>query len=172
MVFEHVGADTFNGSLLSLKRGGRLVTCGSTSGPSTTINLMQLFQQQYRIFGSFGASMRNIAESLDKMADGMLPVIEHRSPDRRCCGGAEAHGKPAGVRQNHRWFLMHPLLRRTKARIRDGAKPLGEAAVSAATIGMLRTTRFFDPIKTANMFGRITRLIGRRCASNGSGAPI
>lgn len=39
-------ADTFNGSLLVLKRGGRLVTCGSTSGPTTTINLMQLFQQQ------------------------------------------------------------------------------------------------------------------------------
>jgi alcohol dehydrogenase len=76
VVFEHVGAQTFNGSLLCLKRGGRLVTCGSTSGPSTTINLMQLFQQQYRIFGSFGASMRNIRESLAKMASGLLPVID------------------------------------------------------------------------------------------------
>jgi alcohol dehydrogenase len=76
VVFEHVGADTFNGSLLCLKRGGRLVTCGSTSGPTTTINLMQLFQQQYRITGSFGAPMRNIRESLAKMAGGMLPVID------------------------------------------------------------------------------------------------
>jgi alcohol dehydrogenase len=76
VVFEHVGADTFNGSLLCLKRGGRLVTCGATSGASTTFNLMQLFQQQYRIIGSFGASMRNIRESLDKMAAGMLPVID------------------------------------------------------------------------------------------------
>jgi alcohol dehydrogenase len=76
VVFEHVGADTFNGSLLVLKRGGRLVTCGSTSGPTTTINLMQLFQQQYRIFGSFGASIRNIAESLEKMAHGIKPVID------------------------------------------------------------------------------------------------
>jgi alcohol dehydrogenase len=76
VVFEHVGADTFNGSLLCLKRGGRLVTCGSTSGPTTTINLMQLVQQQYRITGSFGASMRNIRESLAKMAGGMLPVID------------------------------------------------------------------------------------------------
>jgi NADPH:quinone reductase-like Zn-dependent oxidoreductase len=31
VAFEHVGPDTFNGSLLCLKRGGRLVTCGSTS---------------------------------------------------------------------------------------------------------------------------------------------
>jgi alcohol dehydrogenase len=76
VVFEHVGAETFNGSLLCLKRGGRLVTCGATSGPATTLNLMQLFQQQYRIIGSFGASMRNIRESLAKMADGMLPVID------------------------------------------------------------------------------------------------
>jgi alcohol dehydrogenase len=76
VVFEHVGADTFNGSLLCLRRGGRLVTCGATSGPSTTLNLMQLFQQQYRIIGSFGASLRNIHESLAKMAGGMLPVID------------------------------------------------------------------------------------------------
>ena len=48
--------------------------------PSTTINLMQLFQQQYRIIGSFGASMRNIRESLDKMAAGMLPVIDTEVP--------------------------------------------------------------------------------------------
>ncbi len=80
VVFEHVGAETFNGSLLCLKRGGRLVTCGSTSGPSTTINLMQLFQQQYRIIGSFGASMRNIREGLAKMANGLLPVIDTEVP--------------------------------------------------------------------------------------------
>jgi alcohol dehydrogenase len=80
VVFEHVGADTFNGSLLTLRRGGRLVTCGSTSGPSVTLNLMQLFQQQYHIFGSFGATMRNIADSLDKMAAGMHPVIDTEVP--------------------------------------------------------------------------------------------
>jgi alcohol dehydrogenase len=80
VVFEHVGAQTFNGSLLCLRRGGRLVTCGATSGPSTTINLMQLFQQQYRIIGSFGASMRNIRESLAKMAAGLLPVIDTEVP--------------------------------------------------------------------------------------------
>jgi len=57
---------------------------------------------------------------------------------------------------------MHPLLLRTKARIRDATKPLGEAAVGALTIGMLRTTRYFDPVKTANLFGRVARLIGSK----------
>ena len=76
VAFEHVGPDTFNGSLLCLKRGGRLVTCGSTSGQSTNFNLFQLYLQQYRIYGSFGASMGNIRESLAKMASGLLPVID------------------------------------------------------------------------------------------------
>ena len=80
VVFEHVGPDTFNGSLLCLKRGGRLVTCGSTSGQSTTLNLFQLYTQQYRIFGSFGASLRNIGESLAKMAAGLTPVIDTELP--------------------------------------------------------------------------------------------
>jgi alcohol dehydrogenase len=76
VAFEHVGPDTFNGSLLCLKRGGRLVTCGSTSGQSIQMNLFQLYLQQYRIFGSFGCSIRNIGESLAKMASGLLPVID------------------------------------------------------------------------------------------------
>jgi alcohol dehydrogenase len=80
VVFEHVGGEGFNGSLLCLKRGGRLVTCGSTAGPSITLNLMQLFQQQYKIFGSFGSSMRNIRTSLDKMAKGLTPVIDTEVP--------------------------------------------------------------------------------------------
>jgi Kdo2-lipid IVA lauroyltransferase/acyltransferase len=55
---------------------------------------------------------------------------------------------------------MSGLLLRTKARIRDAAKSLGEAAVGAVTIGLLRATRYFDPIKTADLFGRILRLVG------------
>jgi Kdo2-lipid IVA lauroyltransferase/acyltransferase len=57
---------------------------------------------------------------------------------------------------------MHPLVARTKARLRHATKPLGEAAVGALTVGLLRTTRYFDPQKTANAFGRIAGLIGPR----------
>jgi KDO2-lipid IV(A) lauroyltransferase len=55
---------------------------------------------------------------------------------------------------------MRRLLRRTRARIRDAIKPAGEAAVGALTIGLLRTTRYFDHVKTANLFGRVARRIG------------
>jgi len=76
VVFEHVGADTWNGSLLVMKRGGRLVTCGATSGASASINLMQLFQQQYRIIGSFGAPLSALRGSLTRIASGVKPVID------------------------------------------------------------------------------------------------
>ncbi|PHP67478.1 NADPH:quinone oxidoreductase [Zhengella mangrovi] len=77
VVFEHVGADTWAGSMLCMKRGGRLVTCGSTSGVSTQMNLMQLFQQQLKIFGSFGCRMENMADAMEKMARGLVaPVID------------------------------------------------------------------------------------------------
>jgi len=76
VVFEHVGGEGFNASLFCLKRGGRLVTCGSTAGPTVTINLMQLFQQQYKILASFGCNIRNIRDCLSKIASGMAPIID------------------------------------------------------------------------------------------------
>ncbi len=77
VVFEHVGADTWAGSMLCMRRGARLVTCGSTSGVSTNMNLMQLFQQQLKIFGSFGCRMENMADAMQKMARGLVhPVID------------------------------------------------------------------------------------------------
>jgi len=76
VVFEHVGPATWAGSLLSLKRGGRLVTCGSTTGIVAETNLYQIFQQQLRIFGSFGFTRQNIRDALDKMAAGITPVID------------------------------------------------------------------------------------------------
>ena len=80
VVFEHVGATTWAGSLLSLRMGGRLVTCGSTSGVSAETNLMMLFQRQLRIIGSFGAALRNVADGLGKMSGGTRPVIDSTVP--------------------------------------------------------------------------------------------
>src|SRR3954465_8340066 len=57
---------------------------------------------------------------------------------------------------------MRRALLRSKAALRDAVKPLGDAAVGALTAGLLRTTRYFDPVKTANLFGRISRFIGPR----------
>ena len=105
VAFEHVGPDTFNGSLLCLKRGGRLVTCGSTSGQSITLNLFQLYLQQYRIFGSFGCSIRNIREK--SRQDGVRSHAgdRHRSAARRIRARPQSARKPASVRQDRRDVL-------------------------------------------------------------------
>ncbi|AGK56755.1 alcohol dehydrogenase zinc-binding domain-containing protein [Hyphomicrobium denitrificans 1NES1] len=68
VVFEHVGPDTWEGSILSLARGGRLVTCGSTTGVAAKTNLYLLFQQQLRLIGSFGCRMENMKNVMDRMA--------------------------------------------------------------------------------------------------------
>jgi KDO2-lipid IV(A) lauroyltransferase len=57
---------------------------------------------------------------------------------------------------------MNLLPARTKARIRDASKSFGGSAIGALTVGMLRTTRYFDPLKTANLFARIAQTIGPR----------
>ena len=79
VVFEHVGPKTWPGSMLSIARGGRLVTCGSTTGMVSEINLNLLFRQQLRLFGSFGCTRRNMAAAMDKLAAGSVhPVIDTR----------------------------------------------------------------------------------------------
>ncbi|HVV40914.1 MAG TPA: lipid A biosynthesis lauroyl acyltransferase [Nitrobacter sp.] len=55
---------------------------------------------------------------------------------------------------------MRRFFLRTRARIRDAIKPVGESVIGALTIGLLRTTRYFDPIKTANLFGRVAQMVG------------
>ncbi len=77
VVFEHVGPDTFPKSMFCLKRGGVLVTCGSTTGVSCEINLYQLYQRQLRLIGSFGCTIGNLRTVLDKMASGIAaPVVD------------------------------------------------------------------------------------------------
>jgi KDO2-lipid IV(A) lauroyltransferase len=57
---------------------------------------------------------------------------------------------------------MAPLSASMKARARQTAKSVGGSLIGAATVGMLRTTRYFDPAKTADFFARVTRMIGPR----------
>lgn len=81
VVFEHVGPDTWAGSLFSLKKGGVLVTCGSTSGIQAETNLLHLFNQQIRIFASFGGTFENVRCGLEKMKHAKtFPIIDRIIP--------------------------------------------------------------------------------------------
>lgn len=59
VVFDNVGRDTWQESLLALGRRGRLVTCGGTSGPMVEMDVRRLFWNQWNIMGS---TMGNDAE--------------------------------------------------------------------------------------------------------------
>ena len=128
VVFEHVGDDTWAGSMLCLKRGGRLVTCGSTSGVSTEMNLMKLFQQQLKLLGSFGCRMENMADAMQKMAArARSSGHRHRSRLRRHRRGAEAHGRPRRLRQDHPARRLAMMLRLKTSWSRNGRQRLQEA---------------------------------------------
>lgn len=53
VVFEHTGAGTWPASMASLARGGRLVTCGTTTGFEAKLNLRVLFAKQLTLMGSY-----------------------------------------------------------------------------------------------------------------------
>ncbi|MBK8725636.1 MAG: zinc-binding dehydrogenase [Holophagaceae bacterium] len=53
VVFEHTGAATWDASIASLAKGGRLVTCGTTTGFDARLNLRALFAKQLTLMGSY-----------------------------------------------------------------------------------------------------------------------
>lgn len=53
IVFEHTGTATWPASMAAVARGGRIVTCGSTTGVETSLNLRALFAKQITILGSY-----------------------------------------------------------------------------------------------------------------------
>jgi NADPH:quinone reductase-like Zn-dependent oxidoreductase len=77
IVFEHIGADTWEKSLLSLARGGRLVTCGATSGSEVQVDLRYVFSRQLSILGSYMGSRLDLHQVFRFVQEGKLkPVID------------------------------------------------------------------------------------------------
>ncbi len=81
VVFEHVGQATWDESLKSLRPGGRLVTCGATTGGDTKLDLRFLFSRQYSLLGSYMGTMGELYEVLKHVFSGKLkPVIDAAFP--------------------------------------------------------------------------------------------
>ena len=81
IVVEHVGAATWDESVRSLKPGGKLVTCGATTGPEAKIDLLFLFARQLSIFGSYMGTMGDLHEVMGHVFVGRLkPVIDRVFP--------------------------------------------------------------------------------------------
>ncbi len=90
VVFEHVGGDTFAKSIKITRNGGRIVTCGATSGFKPAVDLRHVFFRQIQILGSTMGSKGMLLEVLRHVSDGRLePVIHEVMPLARA---ADAHG--------------------------------------------------------------------------------
>jgi NADPH:quinone reductase-like Zn-dependent oxidoreductase len=81
IVVDYIGADTWVRSLRSARRGGRVLTCGATTGFAPQTDLRQIFFRQVQVFGSTMGSHREFLDVMKCVFRGQLkPVIDRILP--------------------------------------------------------------------------------------------
>lgn len=90
VVVEHVGQATWDRSMRCLARGGRLVTCGATTGPQGSVNLQFLFARQLSLLGSYMGTKGELLEAMPFFAAGRLkPAVDRVYPLRDAAAAQE-----------------------------------------------------------------------------------
>jgi len=81
VVVDYIGADTWVRSLRSARRGGRVLTCGATTGFAPQTDLRQIFFRQVQVIGSTMGSHREFLDVMKCVFRGQLkPVIDRVLP--------------------------------------------------------------------------------------------
>jgi len=81
VVLDNVGEATWSSSLRTLRTGGRLVTCGATTGPQGNTNINLVFWRQLQIFGSTMSTQGEFQDMLRQVEQGRLqPVVDRVLP--------------------------------------------------------------------------------------------
>ncbi len=81
VVVEHVGTATWDRSVKSMARGGRLVTCGATTGHDARIDLRFLFSRQLSLLGSYMGRKGELLRAAQFFFSGELrPVVDRTYP--------------------------------------------------------------------------------------------
>jgi NADPH:quinone reductase-like Zn-dependent oxidoreductase len=84
IVIEHVGEATWDRSVRALATGGRLVTCGATTGHAAAIDLRHLFARQLSLLGSYMGRFDELRAAAPLLFDGRVtPVIDEVFPLER-----------------------------------------------------------------------------------------
>jgi 2-desacetyl-2-hydroxyethyl bacteriochlorophyllide A dehydrogenase len=77
VVIDHTGAENFEKSVRALAKGGRLVTCGATTGPMATIDLRVLFFKSLSLLGSTMGSLGDLTAGMQHVDEGRIrPVVD------------------------------------------------------------------------------------------------
>ena len=81
VVIEHIGPEVWDSSLESLTRGGRLITCGATTGGDVKLNLRYVFSRQLTIKGSYMGTRAELVKAAEMMGQGrLISVIDRTFP--------------------------------------------------------------------------------------------
>ena len=81
IVIEHIGPEVWDQCVESLARGGRLITCGATTGGEVTLNLRALYARQITVKGSYMGTRAELVKAADLIGRGLLkPVIDRTFP--------------------------------------------------------------------------------------------
>ena len=75
VVVEHVGRATWEGSVKALAKGGRLVTCGATTGADVQTDLRYVYNRELTIYGSFMAGMGELLRVVELFKEGRLKTV-------------------------------------------------------------------------------------------------
>ena len=70
VVVDHIGAATWSKSLASLAKGGRLVTCGATTGPNPETDVNRIFWNQLEVIGSTMGTPGEVDDVLELVWEG------------------------------------------------------------------------------------------------------
>jgi 2-desacetyl-2-hydroxyethyl bacteriochlorophyllide A dehydrogenase len=81
VVIEHIGPEVWDSSLESLAKGGRLITCGATTGGDVKLNLRYVFSRQLTIKGSYMGTRAELVKAAELMGQGrLISVIDRTFP--------------------------------------------------------------------------------------------
>ena len=81
VVIEHIGPEVWDTCMESLAKGGRLITCGATTGGEVTLNLRAVFSRQLTIKGSYMGTRAELVKAAELVGRGRLtPVIDRAFP--------------------------------------------------------------------------------------------
>lgn len=81
VAIEHIGPDVWDSCLMSLAKGGRLITCGATTGGDVKLNLRYIFSRQLTIKGSYMGTRAELVKVLELMGQGrLISVIDRTFP--------------------------------------------------------------------------------------------
>ncbi len=90
VVFDHIGAATWERSMRSMSPGGRLVNCGATSGGKTEVDIRYVYVRQFSLLGSYMGGMGELLQVLKFFEDGKLkPVIDSVFPLKEAASAQE-----------------------------------------------------------------------------------